>query len=304
MRKSHRRRLVIPLVVFGLVAAGGIGVGLTLVANAQTTSTFCDSSGTPITCTTDTVDITDPSAITLVVDLLSSDGNSDNDQYVEVTWEGDCDQGSNTADLTTPASPGEEATLSSTSDATVNVPLPYTDPDDCTIEASATLYSTAAGTGTTGSFQLNLEYTTWASSTSTSTTSSASSVDVPYVYGYSNKCIDDKGNSSSNGAEVIIWGCNHGDSAQYWTWTGYELRHDGMCANDPGYGGSGTKLILYTCTGTSNEKWSHVSYGEFKLYYTGKGQLCLDDPGYSKTNGTRLMVYKCNNGSNQRWARS
>ena len=130
------------------------------------------------------------------------------------------------------------------------------------------------------------------------------SVDVAYISGHGGKCLDDRGNSSSNGAQVIIWGCNHGDSAQSWSWSGYELKHDGKCVNDPGYGGSGTKVILYSCNGGSNEKWSHVSGGEFKLFYSSKGALCLDDPGYSTTNGTRLSVYTCNNGGNQHWSRS
>ena len=85
---------------------------------------------------------------------------------------------------------------------------------------------------------------------------------------------------------------------------GYELKHNGRCVNDPGYGGSGTKVILYSCNGGSNEKWSHVSGGVFKLFYSGRGALCLDDPGYSKTNGTRLAIYTCNNGGNQHWSRS
>jgi hypothetical protein len=312
MRKSPR--VVIPLTVFGLVTAGGITAGLTLVANAQTTATFCDSSASsgttaaPITCTTDTETITSPTAINLVVDLTAGDGAATTDQYVVVTWTGDCSQGSTDDAISSPSTPPEE-TISTTSEVTVGVTLPMTNPDDCDIEATATLYTSsgtaAAPADTTGTFQLNMEYDTSATSTATSTsTSTPSSVDVAYISGYGGKCIDDRGNSSSNGAEVILWGCNHGDSAQGWTWTDYELRHNGMCANDPGYGGSGTKLILYSCTGSSNEKWSHVSYGEFKLFYSGRGQLCLDDPGYSTTNGTRLMVYNCNNGGNQHWSRS
>jgi hypothetical protein len=310
MRKS-RRRLVIPLAVFALVAAGGATAGLTLVANAQTTATFCDSASTTsgITCSTSDESITDPASIDIEVDLTGSDGVTPSDQYADVTWSGECLENSNgttTADLTPPASPGEEASFSSTTTPTVNVPLPYTDPAECDIVATATLETTSttatSSTDTTGSFQLNVQYTPFTSSSSSSATTS--SVNVPYIYGYGSKCIDDKGNNLSNGAELIIWGCNHGDSAQYWTWTGNELQHDGMCANDPGYGGSGTKLILWSCTGTSNEKWSHVSYGRFKLYYTGRGALCLDDPGYSTSNGTRLMVYNCNGGGNQDWARS
>ncbi len=304
MRKSHRRRLVIPLVVFAMVAAGGVTAGLTtLVANAQTSVSICgSSSSTPITCTGDE-SLTDPETISLVVQLTTGDSSSPSDQYVEVTWDGECLQGSDSADITSPTTPGEES-ISTTSEATVALTLPYTDPDECDFSATATLYTSSdpsSPTDTSGTFNLEVDYTSWASS---STSSASSSVDVAYISGYDSKCIDDKGNSSSNGAQVVIWGCNHGDSAQSWSWTDYELRHDGKCVNDAGYGGSGTKLILYSCNGGSNEKWSHVSGGEFKLFYTTKGQLCLDDPAYSKTNGTRLTVYTCNNGSNQHWSRS
>jgi phage baseplate assembly protein gpV len=302
MRKS-RRRLVIPLVVFALVAAAGIAGGLSLVAHAQNAVTFCNSSTTaPITCTTDTETITSPSAIDALVILETSDGATTADQDIVVTWQGDCSQGSNDTDIA--ASTATPEPITTAADVTVNIPLPYTDPDDCDITVTGTLQTTGGSTDTTGAFELELQYTPQSSSSSSSS-STTSSVDVPYIGGFGGKCIDDRGNSSSNGTELIIWGCNHGDSAQDWTWNSSgELEHDGMCANDPGYGGSGSKLILWSCTGTSNERWSHVTFGRFKLNYSGKGALCLDDPGFSTSNGTRLMVYKCNGGSNQNWSRS
>ncbi len=308
-RKS--RRHVVPLVVFALVAAGGITAGLSLVANAQTEITSCTASGTDegISCSiSDSVNTTvnDPSSIEAVVTLNSGDGVTPDDQYVEITYSVFCTLGGDEA--TTDQPTDDNYAINTSADVTDTLTLGYTDPDTCEVlSLEATLESssddgTTFNPTTTGSFTMELEWTPQTSSTTTTATSS--SVDVPYIYGYGSKCIDDKGNSSSNGAEVIIWGCNHGDSAQYWTWTSGELQHDGMCANDPGYGGSGTRLILYSCTGTSNEKWSHVTYGRFKLNYSGKGSLCLDDPAYSTTNGTRLMVYTCNGGHNQDWARS
>ena len=305
MRRS--KRLVVPLAVFALVAAGGISLGLTQVAHAQP-ATDCTASVTtagPVNCTTNTVTITDPTSITLVVTLTTSDNASPADQDVVVTYQGDCYQGSTDDEIQSATSPTPVAiTTAAAIDVPVSFPAGMTNPDGCNIEAAAeleTIIGSTTSTNTTGVFELDVDDVATSPS---ATTSSPSSVDVAYISGYDSKCIDDKGNSSSNGAQVIIWGCNHGDSAQGWTWTGYELKHDGMCANDPGYGGSGTKLILWACNGSSNEKWSHVSYGEFKLYYSGRGQLCLDDPGYSKTNGTRLTVYTCNNGGNQHWSRS
>jgi hypothetical protein len=318
MRKS--RRLVVPLAVTALVAAGGVGMGLALSAHAQTEITSCPSTGSPISCTIgeSTVDTTvsNPATIEAVVTLNSSSSTSTStstpsDLYIQLTYSVDCfDSSGNEYPSSNPASPDDEYAI--TSSVTEDLTLGYTDPASCeVISLTATLETSSNDStftaATAGSFTMELEWTPQATATSTTTTTS-SSVNVPYittdVNGWNNKCIDDRGNGSSDGSQIIIWGCNHGDSAQDWTWTNYELQHDGMCANDPGYGGSGSKLILYSCTGSSNEKWSHASYGEFKLYYTGKGSLCLDDPGYSTTNGTRLIVYKCNNGSNQHWARS
>ncbi|HTX27674.1 MAG TPA: RICIN domain-containing protein [Streptosporangiaceae bacterium] len=297
------------MAVTALVAAGGVGMGLALVANAQTTITSCPSTtSAPISCTiTDAVDTTvsEPSTIEAVVTLngSSSTTTTTSDLYIELQYSVQCfDSSGNIYPSSQPTDDEYAITSSLTEDLTLGLTNPYSC-EVLSLEGTLETYNgTSYVNATTGSFTMDLEWTPQATATSTTTTSS--SVDVAYISGYGGKCIDDRGNSSSNGAEVIIWGCNHGDSAQGWTWTDYELRHNGMCANDPGYGGSGSKLILYSCTGSSNEKWSHVAYGEFKLYYSAKGSLCLDDPGYSKTNGTRLMVYKCNNGSNQHWSRS
>ena len=141
----------------------------------------------------------------------------------------------------------------------------------------------------------------WTPSASASSTTSSPSVNVPLVKGYDSKCLDDKGNSSANRTAIIIWSCNSGDSAQGWTFTSGELKHNGKCVNDSGNGGSGTHVILWSCNGASNEKWFHSGSGEFILNLSSHGLLCLDDPGYSKTNRTQLIVYTCHNSSNQHW---
>jgi hypothetical protein len=287
MRKN--RRLVVPLAVFALVAAGGVTAGLVANASAQqgTLQDLCSGSGTPSTCTLAGETITSPTAITLVVVLES--GTSDT---VTVTWTGNCDDNP----ITSPT-PSPTATVTSTStQASFDVTLPATDldPASCTLSATATL-----GSASTDSFEMEMEYTPAAAATTTS----PSSVDVSYISGYDGKCLDDKGNSSSKGTEVIIWSCNHGDSAQGWTFSGGELKHNGKCANVKGNGGSGSKMILWTCNGASNETWFHTSSdGEYALSGTSHGLLCLDDPGYSKTNGKQLIVYKCHNSSNQHWS--
>ncbi len=284
MRTS--RRIVIGVAVSGLVAAGGVTFGL--IANANTQA-FCDGSGTPVTCTIATQTITSPSEIQVSVTLESGSA-----QTVTVTWSGEC----SLSGQETPIASGTPATATPiTTVATITVPLPYATPDSCDITTTATL-------STTGTFLMALDWTPSTSSSSSSSTAPPPPTrHVSTVSGYGGKCVDDRGNSSSNRAQVIIWSCNSSDSAQGWTFSGGELKHNNRCANIQGNGGSGSKLILWSCTGASNEKWSHSSSdGEYVSAGTAHGLLCVDDPGYSKTNGTQLIVYKCHNSGNQHWS--
>jgi hypothetical protein len=298
MRKS--RRLIVALAVSALVAAGGVAAGLVASANVVTT---CDSSTTvPHSCQIGTQEINKPTAITLVVTLKSGDGKDD--QYASVSWQGDCTKGGSLKSIGSPTNTSPHTPITTASPVSISLTLPYTDPDFCGVSATATLYALVSSTGpiyttnTTGSFQLALDYTPAASPT----TSPSSSSPVPVIKGYGGKCLDDKGNSSANRAEVIIWTCNSADLAEGWIFHSGELQHNGRCANDQGNGGSGTKVILWACNGSSNEKWSHTgSDGEFVLRSTAHGRLCLTDPRYSKANRTQVIVYPCHNTSNQHW---
>jgi hypothetical protein len=118
--------------------------------------------------------------------------------------------------------------------------------------------------------------------------------------GLGGKCIDALHNGSANGTKVTIYGCNRSNSAQYWTYTGGQLKHNGKCLNDQRTGGNGSKVILYTCNNGANEKWTHKTNGEFVMKAKG-GLYCLDDPASSKKDGTQLIVWKCNNATNQHW---
>ena len=298
MRKS--RRLVAALAASALVAAGGVAAGL--VANASVLTTCDSSTAVPHVCQIDTQAIKGPTAITLVVTLKSGDGKGD--QYVTVRWQGDCTQGGNETAISVP--PNTFRPIGTAAAVSVNVALPYANPDYCYISATAELFALVSSTGpiyttnTTGSFQLALDYTPAASPTPSSSSSSPPS--VPLIRGYAGKCLDDKGNSSANRTAVILWTCNSADSAQGWKFTNGELQHNGKCANDQGNGGSGTRVILWSCHGSPNEKWSHTSSdGEFVLSSTAHGLLCLSDPGYSKANRTQLIVSACHNTANQHW---
>ena len=120
--------------------------------------------------------------------------------------------------------------------------------------------------------------------------------------GWDAKCLDDMGNSSSQRAKVSIWSCNGSDRAQQWTYQGGELKHNNLCLNAKGSAKSGSKVILWACTGSSNEIWV-INTINHQVELKDHGfTLCLDDPAYSTKNGTQLMVYKCNNSPNQHWS--
>jgi hypothetical protein len=306
MRKA--RRLVVALAVSALVAAAGVTAGLAASADTVPGAT-CTATDTPPTwtaCQIAAAQANYPSALALVVTLKSGDGL--NDQWVEVSWTGSCGypgtQQITTVSASSPYNSPVKAPISTAAPVTVNIPIPQADPYWCDIgPATAKLVAVDGSTTyavTTGSWTMALDYTQQASASATP--SPSSSATVPLIKGYHGMCLDDKGNSSANRTEVIIWTCNSSQPAQGWKFTDSELVHNGKCANDQGNGGSGTKVILWACNHAPDETWSHTSSdGEFVLGSTSHGQLCLTDPGHSTANRTQLIVYPCRNTSNQHW---
>jgi Ricin-type beta-trefoil lectin domain len=267
MRKS--RRLGIYATVTGLLAAGGIAAGLAATAN---TAGLCDST----TGCTVTETIPSPTAVTAQVSMESGDA-----QDATVDWTSTCSGGTEQTGTGT-------ATLAPFS---VSITLDPANPTSCSVSATMT---TSGG----GDVLLVLNYTPVASPTPTATSTTSTSGTI--VEGYKSKCVDDNGNKSTLRNKIAIWSCNGSDKAQLWTFSGGELKHNGMCANDKASGGNGSHVILYTCNGAANEIWTHLANGEFKLKARG-GTVCLDDPAYSTKNGTQLIVWSCKDSSNQRW---
>jgi hypothetical protein len=273
MRKS--RRLGVIAAVSGLLAAGGITAGLAVTASANTAG-LCDST----TGCTVTETVISPSAVTAQVSMESGDA-----QDATVNWTATCSPGG-----TAQAGTGT-ATLAPFS---VNITLGVTNPTSCSVSATM---ATSGG----GDVLLVLNYTPAAAPTPTATSTPPPSSGGLILKGYANKCVDDNGNSSALRTKIAIWTCNNSDKAQLWHFASNgELQHNGMCANDKASGGNGSPVILYTCNGASNEVWSHLANGEFKLKARG-GTVCLDDPAYSTKNGTQLIVYSCKVSTNQRW---
>ncbi|MGH3196424.1 MAG: ricin-type beta-trefoil lectin domain protein [Streptosporangiaceae bacterium] len=259
-----------------LLTAGAITAGVT--AASANTAGFCSASGTKATCT-ETQKINSPDTITVAVTL--EQGTS---QDATVAWTATCSLAGQTA-----ATKGGSTSTTPVTDA---LTLPFTDPDSCTVSATGTLSGT-------GQMLVDLTYTPAASPSPTPSPTPTSSP-APEFRGYGGKCLDDAGNGSADRTKIQIWTCNSRDKAQGWTYHGGELIHNGKCANDQRFGGNGSKVILYTCNGASNEIWTHHTNGELVLKANG-GKYCLDDPAYSTRNGTQLIVYSCKDSANQRW---
>ena len=273
------RRLVVYAAAAGLLAAGAVSANLE-VAHADNFAAACGgNSANGYLCNLDT---TVPSAGSMTV-AIDSGAAPEN---VNVYWTVTC------AD-STGSQNQEGATINAATP--LNVPLAPLPPNaadgNCNVNVGISLpthdITKIAYTGT-------LTYTPAGATPS-------SSPAVHPVVGFGGKCVDDKGNSSANGAAVIIWSCSGSDQAENWKYSSNEFVHNGKCLNDKGDGGSGSKVILYTCNGGSNEKWSELANGELKLK-AHNGTLCLDDPRSSTKNGTQLIVYSCKASANQRFS--
>jgi hypothetical protein len=285
-------RIGVATAAAGVLGAGSF-VALTVLSGTAHAGnvTSCGGTGTPISCTIGAATVTSPQSIEL---NAASDQNG---VKVNLTWTVDCTQAG--VDKATSGSAAK------TTPAWQTLTLAFTNPDSCVVSATATLPGISGTATNAPSLTLNLDSNPQSGS-SPSPTDSSSSPPGPTTYtvshGFDGKCIDDSGNSSSVRAKVQIWNCNNTDPAQSLNYWGSELKHNGLCLNAKGNGKSGSKVILWTCTGAGNEIWIHRSNGEFVEKANGY-KLCLDDPGYSTRNGTQLAVYACNNGPNQHWSK-
>lgn len=250
-----------------VLALGGVVAGLT-TADASTVGTctaqgqfaICDASGS----------VNKP--ITIDVTVTSSPAQS-----VFVAWDDTCSQGLGAGSAS--------GSFTASTPVTRQISHPYHQPDNCIVSADAQLQN--------GGNSITVTITA-------SSTAPPPPPTVHLIKGYDGKCADDLGNSSAKGAEVVLWSCAK-DAAENWSFNGGgQLVHGGKCANDAGNAGNAGKVILYTCTKSDNDRWTHRSNGEYALKAHG-GKLCLTDPGKATKNGTQLTVATCKNTANQHW---
>jgi hypothetical protein len=112
------------------------------------------------------------------------------------------------------------------------------------------------------------------------------------------ECVDDNGDSSTEGTHVQMWDCN-GGPAQNWTIaTNGTIQINGECMDITGAATSnGTLVEEWDCNGGANQQWEAVG-GTLVNPVSGK---CLDDTAFNTTEGTQLEIWTCNDGSNQQW---
>ena len=65
--------------------------------------------------------------------------------------------------------------------------------------------------------------------------------------------------------------------------------------------GSGTQVVISTCTGGTGQQWQFNANGTVTGVQSG---LCLDVNGQGTANGTKVQLWTCNGGSNQQWSLS
>jgi hypothetical protein len=71
----------------------------------------------------------------------------------------------------------------------------------------------------------------------------------------------------------------------------------GKCADVEGRSqANGAKLLLWTCNGQANQRWTQTATGELRVYDNPK---CMD-AGVSGQ-GTRVTINACNGGNSQKW---
>lgn len=133
-------------------------------------------------------------------------------------------------------------------------------------------------------------------------------IDIPQGANYSGqpiyalRCLTDPGNNAANRSPVQIRACEVLYS-QAWSFSRGEIVHGRYCMTDKGDGGSGSKVILYTCSHSADQTWTYRARGpegQYVLKAHG-GTLCLTDPRTSTANGTQLIVSRCTGGNSQKW---
>lgn len=297
------RRVTVMTAVGSLIAAGCVtGFAITAVT-ASASGNNCTASTSAPSCGLDVPDVTAPVPGSIQL-LMTNDDTNDTAGYT-VSWTSQCNNSNGTS-----LGSWHDTVSNTLSGDVVEDSVAVTSPTgaySCTVQANVTATLTASDT-----LYMVLTYveqspgpTAASSSPSSSPSASHSPSPSPAHTGriedLTGRCADDSGNSRSKRAKAVIWTCHSTDAAQQWTYSGGELRHNGLCLNAKGNAANGSKVILWTCDASSAEIWTHTQGSSIELKAHG-GSLCLTDPGNATRNGTQLVVSSCRNTSDQHWS--
>ena len=132
---------------------------------------------------------------------------------------------------------------------------------------------------------------------------------------WASKCLGDSGNSSANGAKVIIWQCSGTNAAEDFSFKpatapgepnnaglsqlGAIQIHGKCLSTSSNSTANGAKLQLWACNGATSELWEIAGgYGELVNPASGR---CINDPNSSTANGTQLVIWACDGAAVQNW---
>ncbi|MFF1476153.1 non-reducing end alpha-L-arabinofuranosidase family hydrolase [Streptomyces sp. NPDC058301] len=114
----------------------------------------------------------------------------------------------------------------------------------------------------------------------------------------SGRCIDINGFTTVNGTQAQLWDCN-GQTNQRWTHTSSkQLKIYGDKCLDAKGTGNSTAVVIWDCNGSAGQQWNINSNGTIAGVQSG---LCLDAVGAGTANGTKIQLYSCWSGGNQKW---
>jgi hypothetical protein len=108
----------------------------------------------------------------------------------------------------------------------------------------------------------------------------------------SGKCLNVKGASTDNGAQIIQWPCDPNQTNQVWKYTNGQLINinSKKCLDVPWGQLSGAKMLQWDCNNGDNQKWT--SYGNGYLINKQSGR-CLDVPFASTDDGELIQQWNC-----------
>lgn len=116
--------------------------------------------------------------------------------------------------------------------------------------------------------------------------------------GSSGMCLTIQGNSSNEGAPVVLAKCDSSSAGQKWaTWSDGTFRANGKCLDMKG-DTPGSIVQLWECNGLGYQWWVPRDDGSM---YNPSSKLCLTDPSGAATAGTQQRIETCDGSPSQTW---